>query len=108
MKRLGIIVLCFIAVLFIIGRALTKSETKAHIAQQDFGKTWPFTVTQGELRCDRDAVTFQADGTTYAVNGTAGSRGFPRIDPIWSPNPDIPGTRINIGPIIKAGLALCR
>ena len=107
MKRLGIIVLCFIVVL-VIGSALTKSETKAHITQQDFGKTWPFTVTQGELRCDRDAVTFKAHGTTYAVNGTAGSRGFPRIDPIWRPNPNLPGTRINIGPIIEAGLALCR
>ena len=100
------------------GRTITRAE---------FGTHWPFTVAEGELRCDGGAVTFNAQGKTYAVNGTAGGLGFARIDPIWKYDDSFAeayaeetgisletvieamGTRlrVDIGPIIDAGLALC-
>lgn len=49
------------------------------------------------------------DGTDYAVNGTALTvePDLPKIDAIWKNDPDVPGTRINIGPVIDKGLSLC-
>lgn len=70
---------------------------------------WPLTVGDGVLRCQPpDSVTIVADGTSYAVNGMASTQGHGvEIDPIWLDNPDLAGTKINIGPMINAGLALC-
>ncbi len=75
---------------------------------KDLGSEWPFTVASGTLKCTDNAITFTADGKTYGVNGTAtGRENLPPIDPIWKPNPDIPGTKVNIGPVIFRGLDLC-
>jgi len=41
------------------------------------------------------------------LNGLAKPRGYLEIEPIWKLNSDIPGARINIGPLIDAALALC-
>ena len=35
------------------------------ISEQDFGVAWPFTVPEGRLRCTKDSVTFEANGSTY-------------------------------------------
>jgi hypothetical protein len=48
------------------------------------------------------------DGKTYAANGTAKDHGnYLDIDPIWAPNPDVSGLKIDISPVIDAALALC-
>jgi hypothetical protein len=79
------------------------------IGRADLGKSWPFTVDAGVLKCEgAGEVTFTAGGTTYAVNGTAtGADNGVDIKPIWKKDPDFPGLRINIGPIITRGLKLC-
>jgi len=62
------------------------------------------------VRCENGAqVLFEAEGTTYAVNGTAMSQRpeLPEIDEIWSDSPDVPGLKIDIAPVLDAGLALC-
>ena len=41
------------------------------LTEEDFGDDWPFTVAAGTVRCVQNAVTFDADGVTYAVNGRA-------------------------------------
>ena len=97
------------------------------IKQGEFGDKWPFTVSEGLLECEGPSVvTFRANGRTYAVNGMALSRNFADVKPIWRydmkmieglakaldmtieetkrTNP----IRISIGPIIDAGLTLCR
>ena len=73
------------------------------------GLTWPLTVDRGTLDCEAGSrVTFTADGTTYAVNGTAkGSGEWADIDPIWADDGSGLGLKINIGDLIEAGLALC-
>jgi len=48
------------------------------------------------------------DGKTYAANGTAKDHGnYLDIDPIWAPNPDVSGLKIDISPVTDAALALC-
>ncbi|MEJ7787439.1 MAG: DUF2511 domain-containing protein [Solirubrobacteraceae bacterium] len=75
---------------------------------------WPLTVASGEVRCEggdgAGAVIFQApDGTDYAVNGAAktAKQDLPGIDAIWKKDPDIPGARVNISPVLDRGLELC-
>lgn len=76
---------------------------------------WPFTVPEGTLLCapygvggNQQSVTFVANRTMYAVNGTAKSTGqFEEIEAIWKDNPEIPGTKVNIGPMLEKGLSLC-
>lgn len=82
------------------------------ISRESVGEDWPLTVESGIVACEGNngygAVSFTADGTTYGVNGVALQQGLPRIDPIWADDPSIPGGKLNIGPIINAGLALCK
>ena len=110
-----------------------RSKRVRHVSRADFGDAWPLTVEGGTLRCKRlvikgvranlDAVTFEAEGKVYSVNGVASSWKMGReIDPIWAApeplmvrNPSPPPEFINvatpkksIGPLIDAGLALCR
>ena len=70
------------------------------------GADWPLTVRAGKLSCDSGAVYFRPrGGPTYAVNGTALTRGAPRINPIWKKT--MGELRNDIGPLIDRGLALC-
>jgi hypothetical protein len=81
------------------------------VTARQFGNDWPLTVRSGTLRCDDDAVLFETGGRSYAVNGTAKTlTGHPDIRPIWAANPrfDDPAIKKNIGPLIDAGLELCR
>ncbi len=103
------------------------SAESRDIRVEDFGRDWPLTVNSGELQCTgAGVVTFRSGGVVYAVNGTATAAGHAPIEPIWKHNEAMYRTmaeatgstveaarsrfgplRINIGPIIEAGLALC-
>ena len=114
---------------FLFAFVSTAHATSEEIHESDFGKEWPFTVPDGVLRCSgANDVTFISQGTEYAVNASAQSK-YANIDPIWKF--DMPRneemakamveafnmtieeareenkSKINIGPIIDAGLALC-
>jgi hypothetical protein len=81
------------------------------VTREELGDKWPFTVDSGVIACDGDAVTFTAEGVTYAVNGTATAREMGiDINAIWAENPGMPGTglKIDISPIINRGLEMCR
>ncbi len=79
------------------------------ITQAEYGDQWPFTVSEGQLLCNApNYVYFKANGQEYAINGAAKQIGaFRPTEEIWRDNPEIPGTKINIGPIISRGLELC-
>jgi hypothetical protein len=71
---------------------------------------WPLSAKYGTVRCDGGSVIFRSrSGKDYAVNGTALTQHpeMARIREIWLPNPDIPGTKVNISPVLDAGLNLC-
>jgi len=86
------------------------SPQSARLSKSDVPKgEWPLTVSEGVVRCEGSAVIFRTpDGENYGVNGTALSRGLPKIDPIWKKDPAVPGARINISPVLDRGLRLCR
>jgi hypothetical protein len=82
------------------------------VRAEDFGDSWPLTVSEGRLACERGmAVVFtDPSGNRYAVNGMAMTWDLGAdIDPIWrdNPNPDLGGLKVNIGPLIDRGLDLC-
>jgi hypothetical protein len=87
-------------------------QVKPMVSRETRKDEWPLTVSSGELGCERNAVTFRANGITYAINGPAMARGkylgWRDIREIWKDNPAIPGTKINIGPMIEKGLLLCK
>jgi hypothetical protein len=80
------------------------------MARADWDDEWPLTVDSGTVRCEKGLhVLFEADGTTYAANGTAMTQRpeLPRIQEIWADSPDMPGLKIDISPVLDTGLALC-
>lgn len=83
------------------------------VTAADYGDAWPFTVDSGTIRCIDDSVVFVTGGTVYAINGIARTRAADENwtdifeSDIWAANPDIPDAKLNIGPIIDDGLALC-
>jgi hypothetical protein len=95
----------------ILGRPVARRERNIH--REELGEAWPLTVDAGVVALIGSnrfgAVTFTADGVTYAVNGLARSwQSGKDIDPIWAPTTDLMsgGPKMNIGPIIEAGLDL--
>jgi hypothetical protein len=92
-------------------------DERGLLVSTDFGDNWPLTVQFAVVSCKNivaggrflQVVTLDApDGTTYAVNGTAKSHTtFPSIQPIWADDPNVDGLKIDISPVIDAGLALC-
>lgn len=63
----------------------------------------------GELECVKGfGVVIHVGDTTYAVNGGAIDLGYKRIDPIWRPDPTVAGLKVDMGPLISAGRALCK
>ena len=78
------------------------------VTRSDFGNAWPLTVGGGTLRCNgAGAVTFEAEGTVYDVNGLAETQDLGAdIDPIWEDAGH--GLKKNIGPLISRGLKLCK
>jgi hypothetical protein len=110
------------AVLFMLSSPVHAGRTET-ISADEYGKQWPFTVSRGQLACSGSgAVTFTANGKTYAVNGLAKSdRRNSNIEEIWKSDSDselakymlnknrpdlVP--KISIGPIIDSGLKLCK
>lgn len=105
-------------------KAPAKVDVPAAVAQDPgllvsttFGDKWPLNVPYVVAHCQGitvagrplQVITLDApDGKTYAANGTAKDHGnYLDIDPIWAPNPDVSGLKIDISPVIDATLALC-
>lgn len=85
------------------------------VSKAEFGGKWPLTVSHGTLDCDGSNgvgdVTFtDPQGFRYAVNGLALQEGLPEITPIWRFQPGMAKyeLRVDMGPLIDRGLALCR
>lgn len=92
------------------GKSIEVSEATWHEGK------WPFTVSHGILGCHvppfPGAVTFNVEGTTYAVNGDAENvaqeEHYDNINPIWLKEGDREGERADIGAMIERGLTLCK
>ena len=74
------------------------------VTKDEYGEKWAFTVEKGYVYSIGQAAIFKAEGVEYQLNGVAKMKGYKSIDPIWRTNPEIPGTKINIGPFIDLAL----
>jgi len=104
-----------VAAAMLVTAAHALPPTEAPISRADMGAAWPFTVESGVLGCERGiAIKFLANRKTYSINGTAQAYskqlgfGWLPVNSIWADNHDIPGTKINIGPLITRGQKLCK
>ena len=52
------------------------------ITRNEIGYKWPFNMGAGTIACDGGALFFRADGTTYALSRSAGTRGYANVDAI--------------------------
>lgn len=83
------------------------------ISPNDIEGEWPLTVESGRFVCgERAALLLDGEGQRYALNGQARGRiknneSWRDIDAIWKPDPDT-GGKINIGPLLDAGIAACK
>lgn len=91
----------------------TKCKT---VRASDYGNDWPLTVTSAKLCCKFQAVWVEVNGRKYGLNGMApgileeyGYACF-ELNDIWRDNPDSEtmGLKVNIGRLIRDGLALER
>lgn len=101
----------------LLGDDATHSERSVSAAE--FGDEWPFTVASGTVVCEAlpsslevyNVFFVDGAGVIYPINGIALGRSdaydWSEIEAIWTPDPDIVGTRISIGPMIRAGLDIC-
>ena len=85
-----------------------------YVFKCQYGKKWPLKVPQGIVACrDKPGTSvqnltfFDPDGKEWALNGTASSSGYPKIDPIWRADPDLPGAKVDIGPLIDRAFKVC-
>lgn len=103
------------------GDAQSSSEDGARISQEGFAKRgldWPFTVSEGFVGCDREALWFKADRESYALNGWAVSLfGYAQPYEIWRyqeyPNgqelhPQAARSRMNISDVQNEARKLCK
>lgn len=79
------------------------------MTRAQFGDSWPFTVDSGYLDCvPPSCAVFRTGSTTYGLNGLAKSRDFQDVRPIWRDDPNAPGLKISIGPMIDLALKECQ
>lgn len=94
-----------------------KGKNTVQITQETFQGEWPFNVNTVELQCYKggafieDVSTNEVYGLTGLANtiGTNGKKSSNNINgaAIWKDNPELPGTKISLGPFINDALALC-
>lgn len=85
------------------------------IDEDQFGADWPFTQPEMHLSCLPGSAVVVMDVDTaamYPLNGPANQQakrhGMKPLNEIWRDNPEIPGTKVGIGPVIEHGLKLCK
>ena len=89
-------------------------KNPAYVFKCQFGKKWPVTVPQGIVGCrDKSGTGVQIltfldpDGKEWALNGTASSSGYPKIDPIWRDDGSGLDIKVDIGPLIDRASKVC-
>lgn len=74
---------------------------------------WPFKSESAVLRCRRldgrlELLTVRIGDTEYALNGLAGAREYPDLEPVWLTDPlRQDGSRISINDAVSKASALC-
>lgn len=108
MKRLLVIALLLVGCATPAATIGTMDARERAVTSADFD-VWPLTVDDGVLRCDPGrAVVFEVGDKVYALNGIAtADPKYEALDPIWAADPTGNAPKMDIGPLVDAGLALC-
>lgn len=78
------------------------------VTREEYGDRWPFTVDSGRVECRQGgAVVFVVGDWVYQLNGIASQKGYANLAPIWRDNPDIPGSKVSVGPMIRLAQQQC-
>ncbi|WP_373424478.1 DUF2511 domain-containing protein [Pseudomonas sp. W4I3] len=91
------------------------ADVKVHtVSSSDFGDAWPFTVESVDLMCDGPspkALARTADGTVYALNGSArriaNDRGWADGFDITKPSSTMPSVKMDYSDIVQIAQDLC-
>lgn len=85
------------------------------ISATDFADAWPFTFEEAYVACHAgNAVTVMdaESGRMYPLNGAASGKaralGLDDLQSVLLDNPEIPGTKVSVSPVIEKGLTLCQ
>ncbi|ASN71763.1 hypothetical protein 3S12_30 [uncultured Caudovirales phage] len=85
------------------------------ISAEEFGTDWPFTTEEMHLQClpgNAVVVTDPETGRMYGLNGPANAKarqlGLEPLNDVWAESKSTPGLKQSVGPVIEAGLKLCR
>ena len=78
------------------------------VSRDSLADAWPLSVSAGWIDCIAgQRVVFRTRRASFALNGTARSAGYAPIEPIWKYESGDARLRVNIGPLLRRGLALC-
>ena len=85
------------------------------ISAEEFGEAWPFVPEEMHLQClpgNAVVVTDPETGRMYGLNGPANAKarqlGLEPLNDVWTESKSTPGLKQSVGPVIEAGLKLCR
>lgn len=81
-----------------------------HITVDNFtGGSWPFTFWGGNIKCQaRNGVAIKSEtGVVYGLNGAGQGELLTAESAVWKDNPEIPGTKVSLGPVINHALKAC-
>lgn len=89
--------------------ATPTSTPPGAVSRSDFDGTWPLTVDRGRVECEPPSVLLfiDPDGNAWALNGTALTAGYPKINPIWRRTPNQLTPKVYIGDLMDAARELC-
>lgn len=103
-------------IMLVIASSAFASEKTKVIDGKAFGEAWPLTFDAAKVSCVNRLYVFVYNISTderYPVNGTAknavrsGKLEGSDLNDVWKMSPDGSGQKINIGPVIDEGFALC-
>lgn len=111
MKKVSLILLALIALLS-MGCGVNSKE----VTKKEFGIQWPFTYDTATLTCYQDgdikSPVVTVNGKRYGLTGFAdnkyGASDINAINEVWVKRSDGSGLMVDLGPITKAALELCK
>ena len=86
------------------------------VSSAEYGALWPFHPGEATLYCGgAGAIWAEIDGQHYALNALASAWVEERhpdvvlsdLAPIWRDDPNLPGTKADLGPVMDRALAIC-
>ncbi len=112
MRILNMYIGCALLILLVTLPTFALAET-LKVTASEYGDKWSFTVSEGELECNLNAVVMHTNQGIFSINGKAMGRykgTYPTWREIAKPYPGLNDPAAKMPPpqeLIKRGLVLC-